>query len=294
MLASSLSGVRSAFRAAVVLSIGLLTAMDLSAEEGGYQAGYTAYLSGDFERALNEWLPLASSSDPRVQFGIGTLYYDGKGVDRDRVASAYWFKLAAEKGYAPAQFNFGNAYKHGEGVGQDDEAANLWWSRAAAQDFAPAQFNLGTQYYFGHGVAEDRDMAFVWYRKAAENGHERAVQILASIGADIAPGTGEETPPPVGDKAWIESQSPGSYTLQVIASPNRDTVMSLLAEPTDHRVALLSFNKDGRTWYAALIGIFASREEATAAVAALPARLRESTPWIRRFAELQSLDLVDS
>lgn len=294
MLAPYLSRVRSAFVAALVSSVGLFVSIDASSQDEGYQAGYTAYLAGDYEKAMNEWLPLAESPDARVPFGIGTLLYEGKGVERDPAASARWFKLASEKGYAPAQFNLGNAYKHGEGVEQDDQAANLWWSRAAAQDFAPAQFNLGTQYYFGHGVPEDQEMAFVWYRKAAENGHERAAQVLASTEARTPSGPAGEVSLPLSGQAWVKAQSPGWYTLQIIASPNRDTVMSMLDEATSHRAELLSFIKDGQTWYAALIGSFASRQEAAEAVAQLPARFRENSPWVRRFSDLQSLELIGS
>ncbi|MDX1432891.1 MAG: tetratricopeptide repeat protein, partial [Gammaproteobacteria bacterium] len=167
----------------VIALVIALVALPLAAADDDYEAGKRAYLAGDYERALAIWQPLAEGGDRFAQFSLGSLYFEGSGVDKDFAASARWFRAAAEQGYAPAQFNLGNAYKHGNGVEQDDVQAAEWWRKAAEQNFAPAQFNLGTQYYFGRGVPKDEDVAISWYRRAAENGHAQA-QRLFSMSAD--------------------------------------------------------------------------------------------------------------
>lgn len=171
---------RRAWRWRIVLLSALVAFAPLApAEEDDYEAGKRAYLAGDYVEALRIWQPLADGGNKFAQFSLGSLYFEGAGVEKDYDTSATWFKKAAEQGYAPAQFNLGNAYKHGNGVPKDDVQAADWWRKAAEQEFAPAQFNLGTQYYFGRGVPKDEETAIRWYRRAAENGHAQAQRLFS-------------------------------------------------------------------------------------------------------------------
>lgn len=168
----------------------LILALPAPAAED-YEDGKRAYLAGDYAQALTIWQPLAEGGNRFAQFSLGSLYFEGAGVDKDLAQSARWFRAAAEQGYAPAEFNLGNAYKHGNGVEQDDAQATDWWRKAAEQNFAPAQFNLGTQYYFGRGVPKDEEVAIAWYRRAAENGHAQAQRLFS-----MSDTPGKVTPPP--------------------------------------------------------------------------------------------------
>ena len=98
-----------------------------------YEAGKRVYLSGDYAEALRIWQPLADAGNKFAQFSLGSLYFEGAGVEQSYGDSAKWFRLAAEQGYAPAQFNLGNDYKHGQGVEKDDVEAAQWWRKAAEQ-----------------------------------------------------------------------------------------------------------------------------------------------------------------
>ena len=64
----------------------------------------------------------------------------------------FWWRKAAEQGYAQAQYNLGVMYAEGEGVTRDYEKVVEWWQQAADQGFADAQYNLGWLYYYGEGV----------------------------------------------------------------------------------------------------------------------------------------------
>lgn len=163
----------------VALLAALVTIAPLALAQEDYEAGKRAYLAGDYAEALRIWQPLADSGNKFAQFSLGSLYFEGAGVEKDLPASAKWFRSAAEQGYAPAQFNLGNAYKNGNGVEQNDVEAAAWWRKAAEQEFGPAQFNLGTQYYFGRGVPKDEETAIRWYRRAAENGHAQAQRLFS-------------------------------------------------------------------------------------------------------------------
>ena len=72
-------------------------------------------------------------------------------------------------------------YEHGYGVHQDYVEAARWFRLAADKGYAPAAFNLGVMYADGRGVPRDRSEAAKWYEKAAAAGNEMAVARLARI-----------------------------------------------------------------------------------------------------------------
>jgi hypothetical protein len=235
-----------------------------------YEAGKRAYLAGDYQEALGIWQPLAEGGNEFAQFSMGSLYFEGAGVEKNDAESVKWFRMAGEQGYAPAQFNLGNAYKHGNGVEQDDAQAAEWWRKAAEQEFAPAQFNLGTQYYFGRGVPKDEEAAISWYRRAAQNGHAQAQRLfsmtdtpasqvpataaapssgggeaVAAAAATGAATTVAATPPPAEPAAtsttttpatgtaredWLLAQKPGDFTLQLLATQSEDLMLKYLGK----------------------------------------------------------------
>ncbi len=63
----------------------------------------------------------------------------------------YWYRRAAEQGYANAQSNLGYMYDAGKGVTQDYKEAVRWFRKAVEQGYANAQSNLGYMYYAGKG-----------------------------------------------------------------------------------------------------------------------------------------------
>ncbi len=119
---------RKIFRAAVVA----LTLVPTAAFTQDYAAGLRAYWAGNYEAALNEWLPLAEQGDAVAQKFLGSMYQEGKGVPQDFAEAAKWYRLLAEQGDALAQTNLGSIYANGEGVPQDFVSAYMWWNVASA------------------------------------------------------------------------------------------------------------------------------------------------------------------
>ena len=67
---------------------------------------------------------------------------------------------------------FGNDYFYGKNnVIQNYESAVYYYRLAAEAGFAKAQNSLGYCYYHGNGVEYDKDIALNWYLKAAEKGN---------------------------------------------------------------------------------------------------------------------------
>ena len=80
---------------------------------------------------------------PLRQSYIGDMYRSGRGVERDDAEIVYWFRRAAEQGFAPGQTQLGDMYRAGQGVSQDDAEAVRWFRCAAEQGDPYGQTNLG-------------------------------------------------------------------------------------------------------------------------------------------------------
>lgn len=158
-----------------------LACLAVPAHADDYAMGLAALEAGNAALAIELWRPLAESGDVESQFGLGVMYNDGLGVERDYIEANYWFLRAAEQGHAPSQFNLGNAYKNGTGTAPAPGMAVHWWRKAAEQGFGPAQFNLGSALLEGNGIQRDRVAALRWYRRAAANGHPQAQTFLGQI-----------------------------------------------------------------------------------------------------------------
>ena len=158
------------FTRTIFLSLALLVAGTGSSFGGDFVKGSTAYQSGDFATALQEWIPLAQQGDANAQFYVGWMYYNGEGVPKDAKTGGKWITLAAEQGDATYQSFLGEMYIRGQGVLKDDKTAMKWFTLAAEQGDADAQYALGVIYRFGEGVLQDYVYAHMWGNIAASNG----------------------------------------------------------------------------------------------------------------------------
>ena len=154
----------------MVISIGatgVVYAQDL-------QKGWEAYKSGDYATAFEQWKVLAEQGHALAQFGVGYMYYEGKGVAQYYQDAVKWYRKAAEQGDGDAQFNLGQMYRRGQGVTQDHKEAAKWYRKAAEQGDAKGQHSLGLMYDDGLGVAQATVAAHMWFNIAAANGYEDA------------------------------------------------------------------------------------------------------------------------
>lgn len=167
----------------------------------------------------------ASKGDAAAQFEVATRFAQGKGVDRNLVEAARWYKRAAALGLAPAQYRLGVFYERGRGLDKDLAQARLWYRRAAEQgnikamhnlavtytsrnvrgpDYATAaqwfekaaqhglsdsQFNLGILFQNGLGVRKSLAEAYRWFALAAAGGDQEAEKRLTSLKVQILPDT---------------------------------------------------------------------------------------------------------
>lgn len=90
----------------------------------------------------------------------------------------YWYRRAADQGYADAQNLLGVCYYKGHGVRKNYEEAVKWYRKAADLGNLSAKYNLADCYYNGKGVFQDTDRAKKWWRKMSDLGDERARYIM--------------------------------------------------------------------------------------------------------------------
>ena len=141
------------------------------------QQGGLAYEKGDYDTALQIFIPLAEKGDLVAQLNLAKMYREGRGVSKDYKAAVKWFNLSAAQGNALAQYHLGVAYSFGLGVVPDYEIALKWYLKSAEQGNAFAQHHLSLLYYFGNGVPEDKKYAYMWAYLASLSGFEMAEQL---------------------------------------------------------------------------------------------------------------------
>jgi uncharacterized protein len=181
LTASSLAAARSPdptrARLASVARLAALTQRDFNAlsseaESGDREAQFwlgSIYLQGrlvqkDYEQAEGWFLKSAEEGYAPSERALGLLYWHS-----DPAKAAMWLQQAAQKGDAEAQFDLGNAYEQGLlGTINYTEALN-WIQESAKQGHPEAQASLGQMYEDGEGVKQNYAMAAKWYRKAAEH-----------------------------------------------------------------------------------------------------------------------------
>lgn len=135
-----------------------------------YNIGLCHNQKKEYEQAVYWYRKAAEQGYALAQCNLGYCYENGTGVTEDKAQAVHWYRKAAEQGYARAQCNLGNYYFNGKVVAEDHAKAFYWYQKAAEQGDAIAQYNLGCCYNNGIGIAEDQVKAFYWYQKAAEQG----------------------------------------------------------------------------------------------------------------------------
>ena len=137
-----------------------------------------------FEAALDK----ANAGDPDYQYGLGSLYSQGIGVEKNASSAFRWFDRAAKKNHVKSIAAVGAAYASGNGIEKNYSLAFQYLEKAFEQDDAFAAERLGFLYQHGFGLPQkDYRKAIQYYNKAAELGNSAA---MAALGQMIENGQG--------------------------------------------------------------------------------------------------------
>ncbi len=142
----------------------------------GLEEAVTAMEKGDYKTALLEAKPLAEQDDPKAQYILGVIYFEGNAVSQDNKEAARWFRKSAEQGLSSAQFNLSNMYRKGQGVPLNLEESFKWAFLSAKQGDYESQYIVGISYFTGLGVPENYVEAYAWLSVASANGYVNATE----------------------------------------------------------------------------------------------------------------------
>ena len=151
----------------------------------GLREGYDAYQLGQYDRALEEFLPLAGRNDVVASYYLGLMLLEGRGVTRSVEEGLRWLRRAADGGHTVAQLKLAELYEAGEAVGQDYRAAAHWMQESAYGGNADAQYYLGMYYRLGQGVVQEDAQAYEWVHRSVEYelAHMTVLDALMYLGA---------------------------------------------------------------------------------------------------------------
>lgn len=150
--------------------------MTQGARADDLESGVEAYNQGNYQDAIDAWMPLADEGNRDALFNMGQLYRMGKGVPRDPVMAEYFYRKAADKGHLAAQGNLGTLYYFGFEDSPRVASAIRWWQQAAKGGDARSQYMIGILYYNGEHLRRDPVRAYAWIRKASVAGLPEAVE----------------------------------------------------------------------------------------------------------------------
>lgn len=87
---------------------------------------------------------------------------------------------------------------------------------------------------------------------------------------------------------WVDEQPPGSYTVQLLAVENVESLQAVISK---HNLQSKAFSvkteRQGHDWYPLLWGEFPNRAAATEAIKGLPPKLQKGGAWVRSIASLR-------
>ncbi|KAG0220642.1 hypothetical protein BGW41_007665, partial [Actinomortierella wolfii] len=131
------------------------------------EIGKDCVIHSDYSNAVFWFREAAELGYAEAQRCLGNQYFYGRGIGKDFVEAAKWYRLSAEGGDEEGQYNLGLLFDLGLGVEQDDRAAFGWYSKSAEQGKRVANFALASMYELGIGVEQDVDKALNLFQSEA-------------------------------------------------------------------------------------------------------------------------------
>ncbi len=144
--------------------------------------GVLYYHNEYYEKAIKNFREAAKYGYAPAIANFGKCYFDGKGVNENKLLGMRYFEMAAEKGNNLAMHYLGDIYHEGKISEKNDSLAYKYYQKAAENNFASSQRMMGIFHEKGIYVEKDKEKAFKWYNLAAQHNDPVA---LYKVGAYI-------------------------------------------------------------------------------------------------------------
>lgn len=115
---------------------------------------------------------------------LGLMYYQGRGVLKDKVVARLLFEKGVSLNLAPAMHNLGRLIAE-KANSEDFITARGLYERAAKLGHISAMTDLGSLIYDGLGGSADRTAGLAWLEKAASLGNPTAMTMLGRVFSEI-------------------------------------------------------------------------------------------------------------
>lgn len=142
--------------------------------------------SGDIAGATEIFQRGAERNCPQCQCGLARLAFCER-TEESYVRARYWDEKAAAQGNEASQARLGTMYYEGLGVEADAEQAVHWWRQAAQRGHHVAQYRMGVAHHKGIGTSEDLLAAIRFLSASAALGNEDAKAYLPQVEAALKP-----------------------------------------------------------------------------------------------------------
>lgn len=161
-----------------------ISAFIFESESGA--ATETSIQKSSLPEKVQEFIIKAENGDPEAQNVLGTLYYQGKYVEKDEKKALEWLRKAANQNHPVALFNIATSYidAQGELKISDEEYIKLM-KMSSELGFSHAQYALSLMYWRGTYVEKNSVEAARLMRSAADQGLLKA---QAQYGNDVYKG----------------------------------------------------------------------------------------------------------
>lgn len=134
------------------------------------------------EAELKQLISRAENNNIKANVDLGNYYIKLPQTKDNRRKAFYYYKRAADLGYAPAQFKVGQLSYIGDGTEKNSSTAAHYLQMAVDQNYADAQYSLACMYKNKEcGYIATEQKAFQLFTKAAEQGHANAQISLGYI-----------------------------------------------------------------------------------------------------------------
>jgi uncharacterized protein len=140
----------------------------------------------------DDWLARAKSGDHIAQYNLCKSYlYGENGLPKSGRKAYKWCVASAEAGISHAQTLLAEMYRFGTYVKRDDAVAEKYYLLAANQGHIHAQYMLGRMAILRE--PPDPDMACKWLLQSADQGYDKAKELLDLLEREWKQGKPPET-----------------------------------------------------------------------------------------------------
>ena len=134
----------------------------------------------NYQKAIELFEEAAKAGSSEAALNLGFIYLSGRNAVSNAAHAVEKFSMAAEKGSVVAKFMLGYANYRGFGTKQDLKLASKLIKEAADEDFDEAQYVIGYMYLHGIGIVKNYDNAEKYLTYAMKQGNMSAMMELAN------------------------------------------------------------------------------------------------------------------